>query len=126
MLRTASFVLCATAAVAQVPEPRLDLEVLYAGVAGSPRAEDWRQFLASHVGAVEVIDTKDLTRQKAAAFHVVVLDCPDPIVRDAGGKPLRIATPAAPGVGVDFGKPIVVVGGMAMVPDHLHLKLGWL
>ncbi|MFO1078231.1 MAG: hypothetical protein U1E73_10975 [Planctomycetota bacterium] len=106
--------------------PHLALKVLYAGVPDHARTAGWREFLQPKVDRFTVIDVTQLTREAAGDADVVILDCPDPIVRDAAGKPTRIAVPRPQAVDADFGLPTIVVGGMAMITDGLHLKSNWL
>jgi hypothetical protein len=112
---------------AQVPtaqSAKLELKVLYAGVAG-PRSDEWRAFLEARTTACKTITTEQLTKAAADGFDVVVVDCPDPITRnDSGVESLNM--PKGPDLGVDFGRPTVFVGAMAMVPHRLNLMLGWL
>lgn len=105
---------------------KLDLKLLYAGVPGHPRTEDWRAFLQLRAKAFKVIATEQVTVETAKGFDVVIVDCPDPTVRDAAGKVERLNVPKAPGMGADFGRPVVFVGAMAMVPQRLDLMPGWL
>lgn len=105
---------------------KLDLKVLYAGVPDHPRTAQWRAFLEQHTQQVTVVDAKQLADGDGATADVVILDCPDPIVRKADGTPERIAVPKVEKLTVAFGRPVIVVGGMAMVTDHLQLKSNWL
>lgn len=107
-------------------EPKVDLKVLYAGVPDHARTEQWREFLSKHTAGVEVIDVKQLADGAGADADVVILDCPDPIVKNAEGRPERIAVPRPGGLTLAFGRPTIVVGGMAMITDGLHLKSNWL
>ena len=102
--------------------PKLDLKVLYAGVPDHPRTEQWREFLTTHTAGVTVVDVKQLADGAGADADVVILDCPDPIVKNAEGRPERIAVPRPSGLTLAFGRPTIVVGGMAMITDDLHLK----
>src|SRR6185436_2532729 len=78
------FAVCLPGQTASRPE-RVDLKVLYAGVPG-PRTEEWRAFLEARTAACTTITTEQVTRAAADGFDVVVVDCPDPIVRnDQGG-----------------------------------------
>jgi hypothetical protein len=114
------------AAVLPAQIQKLDLKVLYAGVVDHPRTEQWRTFLAAHTTSVAVVDVKAIADGDGKDVDVVILDCPDPIVRKADGQPERIDVPAPKGVTVSFDRPTVVVGGMTMHTDHLQLKSNWL
>jgi hypothetical protein len=107
-------------------EPKVDLKVLYAGVPGHARTEQWREFLAKHTAGVTVTDVKQLADGAGADADVVILDCPDPIVKNAEGRPERIAVPKPAGLTTAFARPTIVVGSMAMITDGLHLKSNWL
>jgi hypothetical protein len=114
---------------AQAPTPaanqKLDLKVLYAGVPG-PRTDEWRAFLEPRTAGFQAIATEQVTAEAAKGFDVVVVDCPDPVVKNDKGEVQRLAVPKAPGIGADFGRPVVFGGAMAMVPNQLELLLGWL
>ena len=114
------------AAVLAQQEHKLELRVLYAGVPDHPRTGQWREFLAAHTAGVTVTDVKQLADGDGADADVVILDCPDPIVRNASGKPERIDVPRPRGVTLAFGRPAIVVGGMTMLTHKLHLKSNWL
>ena len=120
--------LCAGALPAQVspdPLPKMDVKVLYAGVPG-PRTEAWRAFLAPRTAGFEAIATEQVTVDAAKGFDVVVVDCPDPTVRDDKGDVTGLKVPKAPGIDKDFARPVVFVGAMVMIPHRLEWKLGWL
>lgn len=105
---------------------KLDLKVLFAGVAGHARTEQWQQFLARHTRDVRVLDVQAFTEADAEGADVVILDCPDPILRDGNGRPTRVAVPMPKQLTAGFARPTIVVGGMAMVTDRLQLKSNWL
>jgi hypothetical protein len=107
-------------------QPTLDLKVLYAGTPGHVRTEQWRAFLAEHTAGVTITDVKTLADGDGADADVVILDCPDPLVRDDQGQVQRIAVPVPAGLTRAFGRPAIVVGAMAMLTDRLHLKSNWL
>ena len=107
-------------------EPKLELKVLYAGVPDHPRTEQWREFLGKHTAGVTVIDVKQLGDDTQVDADVVILDCPDPIRKNAEGRPERIDVPRPSGLTLGFARPTIVVGGMVMITDHLHLKSNWL
>jgi len=107
-------------------EAKLDLKVLFAGVPGHARTAAWRDFLTKHTAGVTIVDVKQLQDGDGADADVVVLDCPDPIVRNADNQPGGIEVPRPKGLTLAFGRPTVVVGGMAMVTDDLHIKSNWL
>lgn len=112
---------------AQSPESeQLDLRVLYAGVPDAPRAAAWRTFLEPRTTGFEAIAAGELSVAASEDFDVVVLDCPDPIMRDENGRPTRIKVPETPGLTATFGRPVIVVGGMALRTDRLDLKSNWL
>lgn len=132
-MRFAFSLLCTAALVAQegaappaAPDQHLDLRVLYAGKPDDARAAAWRAFLEPRTNAFAVIDVEQLTEQSMGDADVLILDCPDPIVRNAEGKPERISVPRPKSLTVAFDRPTVVVGGMAMITDELSLKLDWL
>ena len=104
---------------------KLDLKVLYAGVPG-PRTDEWRAFLEPRTAGCQAIATEQVTADAAKGFDVVIVDCPDPTVKNDKGEVQQLAVPKAPGIGLDFGRPVVFVGAMAMVPHRLDLMLGWL
>lgn len=106
--------------------PRLELDVLYAGKPDHARTAQWREFLEPRVKSFTVVDVEKLTKDNVGDADVVVLDCPDPIVRNADGRAESIRVPRPAGFGVDFGHPTIVVGGMAMITDDLELKSNWL
>lgn len=114
------------AAVLPAQIQKLELKVLYAGVVDHPRTEQWRTFLAAHTTSVAVVDVKAIADGDGKDVDVVILDCPDPIVRKADGQPERIDVPPPKGVTVSFDCPTVVVAGMTMHTDHLQLKSNWL
>jgi len=105
---------------------KLDLKVLYAGVADHPRTEQWRAFLAAHVAHVALTDVKAIADGSGTDADVVILDCPDPIVRKADGNPERIAVPSPKGLTAAFDRPTIVIAGMTLHTDHLQLKSNWL
>ena len=82
--------------------------------------------LSEKLAALTVVDAKQLADGDGADADVVILDCPDPIVRKADGNPERIAVPKVEKLTVAVGRPVIVVGGMAMVTDRLQLKSNWL
>lgn len=114
------------AAVLPAQIQKLDLKVLYAGVPDHPRTEQWRTFLAAHTTSVALADVKTLADGDGRDADVVILDCPDPIVRKADGNPERIAVPSPKGLTAAFDRPTIVVGGMTLHTDHLQLKSNWL
>lgn len=114
------------ATVAPVQAQSLDLKVLYAGVAGHARTAQWREFLGQHGAKVTVAEVKTLADGDGQDADVIILDCPDPIVRKADGQVERIAVPTPNGLTAAFGRPTIVVGGMVMHTDRLHLKSNWL
>jgi hypothetical protein len=126
----APLLVCAIAAqhpaTPQEPRQHLDLAVLYAGVKDHARAAEWQEFLAPRTRKFEVVASEDLSRERAHGFDVIIVDCPDPLVKNAQGQVDRIDVPKAPGITLDFGRPTIFVGGMAMIADRLKLKLGWL
>ncbi len=105
---------------------KLDLDVLYVGAPEHPRTTAWRDFLAPRTAGFRVVDAESFAEADAAGADVVVLDCPDPIVRDENGRPTRIAVPQPKQLTASFATPTVVVGGMALVTDRLQLKPDWL
>jgi hypothetical protein len=119
--------LLATALPAQADAvEKLDLKVLYAGVKDHPRTEQWRAFLTGHTRSVAIADVTTLADGDGKDADVVILDCPDPLVRNAAGSVDRISVPRPKGVTVAFDRPTIVVGGMTLHTDHLQLKSNWL
>ncbi len=112
--------------LAAAQAPRLDLKVLYAGVKDHPRTAQWREFLGGHGATVTFAEVEKLADGDGKDADVVILDCPDPIVRSATGNVERIAVPVPKGVTVAFDRPVVVIAGMAIHTDRLHLKSDWL
>lgn len=106
--------------------PHLDLKVLYAGVPGHARTQQWREFLAKHTQGVAVVDVTQLGDDVVSDADVVILDCPDPLVRNAEGQVQSIKVPRAKALTTRFSRPTIVVGGMVMLTDGLHLKSNWL
>ncbi|HEX5051671.1 MAG TPA: hypothetical protein VFZ65_07870 [Planctomycetota bacterium] len=106
--------------------PKLELKVLYAGVPDDPRTEQWREFLAPRTKGFTVLDVEQLGDDTVTDADIVILDCPDPIVRNAAGNPERIKVPRPRNLTAAFGHPTIVVGGMALITDHLELKSNWL
>ena len=90
------------------------------------RTAAWREFLAPRTAGFSAIDVEQLTEQSMKDADVLILDCPDPIVRNAAGNPERINVPRPKALTAAFDRPTVVIGGMAMVTDRLDLKLDWL
>ncbi len=128
----ASMLLAATtaaqegAAPAPAADQHLDLRVLYAGKPDDARTAAWREFLQPRTNGFAVIDVEQLTEQSMGDADVLILDCPDPIVRNAEGKAERISVPRPKSLTAAFDRPTVVIGGMAMITDRLDLKLDWL
>src|SRR5262245_18993599 len=93
---------CLFAVVATAQAQKLDLKVLYAGVPDHARTAQWREFLAQHTARVTVADVKELADGDGKDADVVIVDCPDPIVRKADGNPERIDVPAPKGLTAAF------------------------
>ena len=102
--------------------PAAECKVLYAGVPGTPRAEEFQRFLEDHFATVKVIDVEKLSMATAADFDVVVCD----------GKRIYPMDPESPSLDLphidlrsDFTKPIVMIGAMGGSVQH-HTKIDWL
>lgn len=98
------------------------LKVLYAGVADSPRAKSFMEFLKANFEKVGEIDVTQLSKETAAPYDVVVCD----------GKRLYPMDPQKPSLNQaqctlppDFTKPIVMIASMAGTVQHFT-KIGWL
>jgi hypothetical protein len=118
--------LLVTAVLAAQEAQRLDLKVLYAGVPKHARTEQWREFLAPRTKSFTAVHVEQLTEDNVGDADLVILDCPDPILRKADGQAERIAVPEPKHLTAAFGRPTIVVGGMTMVTDRLDLKSNWL
>ena len=108
----------------EAPAPKLDVKVLYAGVPGE-RTDEWRAFLTPRAASVETVDVEQFSEADANGFDLVILDCPDPLVRK-DGKVQRIRVPKPKQLSASFDRPTIVVGGMALITDRLELKSNWL
>jgi predicted glycosyltransferase len=92
-----------------------ELDVLYAGDAGEPRAEEFVQFLGKHVRSVRAVDRASMTARDLQGADVLIIDG-DPNRADAE-LPLSLH---------DVRVPTVLIGGAGgKVADQFGLKLGW-
>lgn len=57
-----------------VGEPRIPMRILYAGAPGTEREADWLAFLRENFVTADAVSLRDVTRDSAGAYDVVVAD----------------------------------------------------
>jgi hypothetical protein len=100
------------------------LKILYAGVPELERGKAFLAFLRENFAKVDAIGIEELDVKKAAPYDVVVADWKR--LYGPGGiqETNRIDSPKL-ALGVDFGKPIVMLASVGGSIQH-HTKIGWL
>jgi hypothetical protein len=97
------------------------LRVLYAGDLGTPRADDFLNFLEQHFAEVEKTSVDGFDGKDAGGFDTVILDY--------GGLRIvnnRIVVPELR-IGDDYDRPTLTLGATgALISGRLNLKTGYL
>ncbi|MBN1361988.1 MAG: hypothetical protein JW993_15440 [Sedimentisphaerales bacterium] len=70
------------------PEGKIELRVLYAGMSGTARQEDFVAFLSKYFVEVKTVDFRSFTEQQASGSDVVILDKDGIQWANRGGNPL--------------------------------------
>lgn len=105
-----SIVLTVTSTEADAAPP-IDLNVLYLGNAGTPRAESYEAFLKEHFTASKAVDRNTFDPASAADFDVVLLDwsqADDPAIDRA-----TLKSPLGPRD--SWSKPVVMLGSAGLL-----------
>ena len=118
-------------AAEQTPPAKLPLRVLYAGNAGSNRAQDFAALFEKHFAKTTVVPLAEFKPSDADGHDVVIFDWTSIYPRGKDGridnKAGNISTPQAPRLPQTFSRPTILIGAAGgHVAGSLQLKINWL